>query len=311
MGLKFLVVGAGAVGGYFGGRLFEAGEDVTFLVRPKRRQQLQKTGLVLQSVKGDANLAPPLIEKGETDTFDVILLSTKAYQLENVASDLTPFMHEETVLIPLLNGMEHLETLKRFFKKEAILGGLCFIESTLTPEGYIQHTSSGHRLTFGELDGSQTDRVQNIADAFANTNADVQSSEQILKDMWRKYLFITTLSGITTLFNSPVGPIRASTEGLAFTRLLIQEITTVMQHTDAPIADDFAEKAWGQFMKLSAETKASMQKDIEKGLPVEADHIQGYLLKIAKDYDLDTPYLHTTYTNLKVYEQTRGKDDTR
>lgn len=307
MGLKFLVVGAGAVGGYFGGRLLEAGEDVTFLVRPNRRKQLEQTGLVLQSVKGDAKLDPPLIEKGGTGTFDVVLLSTKAYQLDNVLPDLKGFMHNETVVIPLLNGIGHLDTLDRYFNKATVLGGLCFIESTLTEEGHILHTSSGHRMTFGERSGEMSERVTRIAESFEKTNADVETSVHISEGMWRKYLFIATLASITTLFNCPVGAIRESDEGRAFTYQLIDEIITVMRHTDEPIKDDFADKAWRQFMKLSEETKASMQKDLEKRLPVEADHIQGYLLQLAEKHEVSTPYLQAVYTNLKVYE--RMKDD--
>ncbi|QQK80094.1 ketopantoate reductase family protein [Salicibibacter cibi] len=309
MGLKFLVVGAGAVGGYFGGRLLEAGENVTFLVRSKRRKQLEQNGLVLQSVKGDATLYPPLIEKGEAGTFDVILLSTKAYQLPNVLPDLKDFMHNETAVIPLLNGIGHLDTLDQYFNKDKVLGGLCFIESTLTKDGHILHTSSGHRLSFGERNGKLSERVERIAASFEKTNADVQASIHISEAMWRKYLFITTLSGITTLFNSPVGPIRNSHEGQAFTDQLIEEIVTTMRQTDEPIKDDFADKAWRQFMKVSEETKASMQKDKEKGLPVEADHIQGYLLQIAESNELSTPYLQAVYANLKVYEQMRKDAD--
>ncbi|AXF57830.1 ketopantoate reductase family protein [Salicibibacter kimchii] len=310
MGLKFLIVGAGAVGGYFGGRLLEAGEDVTFLVRPKRRKQLEKTGLVLKSVKGDATLDPPLIEKRETGIFDVILLSTKAYQLDNVLPELTGFMHKETVILPLLNGMEHLETLDRYFNKDVVLGGLCFIESTLTNEGHILHTSSGHRLTVGERNGEMSERVKRIAASFDKTNADVRTSIHISEEMWRKYLFIATLSGITTLFNGPVGPIRDSDEGRAFTHQLIDEIVTVIRHTGEPIGNDFADKAWRQVMKLSDETKASMQKDKEKGLPVEADHIPGYLLRLAEVNECFTPFLQAIYANLKVYDQWR-KDDSR
>ncbi|MBB6449164.1 2-dehydropantoate 2-reductase [Geomicrobium halophilum] len=306
MGVNFLVVGAGAVGGYFGGRLLEAGEDVTFLVRKKRKEQLERTGLVIKSVKGDVTFNdPPLIEKGDSGKFDVILCSTKAYQLEHVLPDLTSFMHEDTVIIPLLNGIQHLDMLTRSFKKEAVLGGLCFIESTLTQEGYIRHTSSGHRLTFGEINGEMTPRVQMIAKTFESTNADVRTSTHIMEDMWRKYLFITTLSGVTTLFNTSVGPIRNSTEGLAFTRRLIQEISSVMQHSDTTNSGHFEEKAWKQFMKLSDETKASMQKDLEKKLPVEADHLQGYLLQLAEKHQVNTPYLKAVYTNLKIYEQSR------
>ncbi|QQK76190.1 ketopantoate reductase family protein [Salicibibacter cibarius] len=309
MGLKFLVVGAGAVGGYFGGRLLEAGEDVTFLVRSKRRKQLEQTGLVLESVKGDAKLDPPLIEKGEAGTFDVVLLSTKAYQLDNVLQDLSSFINEETAIIPLLNGIGHLDTLDDYFNKGAVLGGLCHIESTLTEEGHISHTSSGHRLTFGERNGDMSERVKRIAASFEKSNADVQTSIHISEAMWRKYLFITTLSGITTLFNSPVGPIRKSDEGRAFTHKLIDEIVTVMRHTDEPINNDFADKAWSQFLKLSDETKASMQKDKEKGLPVEADHIQGYLLRLAEKHKCSAPYLQAVYANLKVYEQFRRDVD--
>ncbi|MCY9328265.1 ketopantoate reductase family protein, partial [Bacillus spizizenii] len=210
--MKFLVVGAGGVGGYIGGRLAEKGNDVTFLVRHKRAEQLKETGLVIHSEKGDVSFQPALISAGETGHFDVVIIASKAYSLDQVIDDVKPFIGRESVIIPFLNGYRHYEQLFTAFSKEQVLGGLCFIESALDHKGEIHHTSASHRFVFGEWNGERTERITALEEAFSGVKAEVIISGHIEKDIWKKYLFIAAQAGITTLFQRPLGPI-LETEG--------------------------------------------------------------------------------------------------
>jgi len=308
--MRILVLGAGAVGGYFGGRMAEQGLDVTFLVRERRRQQLEKRGLVINSVHGDFHLPKPklLTANEKAESFDVILLANKAYHLEESMEAVAPYMGEQSVVLPLLNGVAHMEKLWERFGKERVLGGLCYIETTLNAEGDVIQTSKLHTAIFGEWDGGKSERVARIEEAFSGINARFCASENIQQEVWHKYLFINTLSGITTLMNAACGPIAASPYGIELTRQLFEEGAAVMRQLGAPILPDIVDKHMELFCKQNKATKSSMLRDMEKGLPVEADHLQGYLLKRAEELGVSTPLLRIVYNNLKVYEQKREAD---
>lgn len=302
--MRILVLGAGGIGGYFGGRLVEKGEDVVFLVRSGRKKQLEKNGLVIHSVKGDFTFAPKLLIKTDiTQPFDIVLFSTKAYHLEEAISDLMPFVGNNTTIIPLLNGVAHLDSLKKAFGKDKVIGGLCTIETTLNKSGEIVHSSTFDRLVFGELELHETDRIHHIADIFSDTKANFVLSNQITQEIWHKYLLITVMSGITTLMRSPIGPIRESDGGRDYIRNLFKEITVIMRAFKAPIADNIIEEQMKLIDSLSYNFKTSMQRDMEKRLSIEGEHLQGHLLAMAKQFDLEAPYLKTIYQNLKVYEK--------
>jgi 2-dehydropantoate 2-reductase len=302
--MRVLVVGAGAVGGYFGGRLLEKGVDVTFLVRERRKRQLEERGLVIKSVHGDVVLSPTTLQAGEqADDFDVVIFSNKAYHLSEAIRDVKPYVGKKTLILPLLNGMAHMEVLWRKFGRENVLGGLCFIETTLDTEGTIIQSSPSHDVKFGEWSGEMTDRVKALEKLFANCNARFYLSERIATDMWHKYLFITTMSGVTTLFRAPIGPICAGEYGQEILLSLLKEIASVMRAHGAPIDEDIEEKHLALMKQMMPEMKSSMQRDMEKGYMVEADHLQGYLLQLAKEYKIATPLLKAVYHNLKIYEQ--------
>ncbi|MED1409872.1 MULTISPECIES: 2-dehydropantoate 2-reductase [Bacillus] len=302
--MRILVLGAGGVGGFFGGRLVEKGEDVTFLVRSRRKQQLEKKGLVIRSVNGDFSFQPKLITKEDiTAPFDVILFSTKAYHLKEAIVDLKSFVGENTVIIPLLNGMAHLSLLQKEFSEEKVIGGLCFIETTLNSEGDVVQTSAANRLVFGEIKPQDVERMQRISKVFAGTKASFVLSENILQDMWHKYLFITVMSGVTTLMRAPIGPIRESEGGREFIRNVFEESMQIMRAFGAPVKDNIVEEHMKTIDKISYDMKSSMQRDMEKGSFIEGAHLQGYLLELAKQLHIDTPLLEIVYQNLKVYQE--------
>lgn len=301
--MRILVVGAGAVGGYFGGRLAERGEDVTFLVRAGRKKQLEDTGLMIESVKGNLTLTPKTLLAGEeAGPFDLIILSVKAYHLDGAIASFKQYVSEGTAILPLLNGMYHFDRLAAEFGEEKIVGGLCFIESTLDKDGKVIHTSPKHDIVFGERSGEKTERVLKIEGAFHGTNTGYRLSDNINRDNWNKYIFIATLSGITTLMRSPVGPIREVPSSRATLALLLKEIASLAKLAGAPLPEDIEANIMNQIESLAYPMKSSMQRDMEKLVQVEADHLQGFLLEIAKLEGISVPVLEAVYGNLKVYE---------
>ena len=307
--MKILVVGAGAVGGYFGGRLLEKGEDVSFLVREKRRQQLAEQGLIVDSINGSFTLRPNTIIAGESaEPFDVILVSTKAYHLNGVLNSIEAYVGNSTMILPLLNGIAHVEVLQKRFGKDRIIGGLCFVESTLDENGAVLQKSPSHDLVFGELSGEPTERILKLEQAFAGTKANFRRSNNIVQEMWHKYIFITAMSGVTSLMRAPIGPIRETVGGQDILSRFIAEIVEVTRSMGAPVADDIEITTLDRINQLGYEMKSSMQRDMEKGLPTEADHLQGYLYQAAMQKGMDVPILQFIYGNLKVYESAREKE---
>jgi 2-dehydropantoate 2-reductase len=304
--MKILVVGAGAIGGYFGGRLAEKGEDVTFLVRENRKKQLTKTGLKIKSVNGDVELSPRLLIAGETEEkFDVVLVSTKSYQLTAAMEDIRLHIKEDGIILPLLNGVSHMDELIEAFGEEKVIGGLCFIESTLNENGVIVQTSPIHQLVYGERTGEETTRIKRLKSIFEDTKADFILSEDINQDMWHKYVFITAMSGLTSLMESPIGPIRNLESGQRVILEFLNEISLIMKKIDAPIKDDIVDIQYKRINEMNESMKSSMQRDMEKSMPLEAEHLQGYLLGKAREHNLAVPILDTIYTKLALYEKLR------
>lgn len=302
--MKILIVGAGAIGGYFGGRLLEKGEDVTFLVREGRKKKIQQTGLKIQSTHGDLQLQPKLITKTEqSPPFDVVLVSTKSYQLADAIKDIQPFAGEETMILPLLNGISHLEPLVESFGEKRVLGGLCFVETTLAEDGTIVQTSPVHQLVYGERTGEKTERIEKLEQAFTGTKAEFVKSDNINQEMWHKYLFITAMSGITSMMESPIGPIRDLETGQHTIHTLLKELAAIMEKMEAPIQPGIADTQLNRINGMAPGMKSSMQRDIEKLQPTEADHLQGYLLAKAQEMGVAVPVLELIYTKLKLYEQ--------
>ena len=304
--MKILVVGAGAIGGYFGGRLLEKGEDVTFLVRDNRKKQLEKTGLKIESVNGNIELSPRLLLAGETEEkFDVIIISTKSYQLTSAIDDIRLHLKDDGIILPLLNGISHMDELVEAFGEDMVIGGLCFIESTLNEFGSIVQTSPIHQLVYGERTGERSPRIERLKYVFEDSKAEFVLSDDINQDMWHKYLFITTMSGITSLMESSIGPIRKLESGQRIISALLNEITLIMKKINAPIKEDIADIQLKRMNGLNEGMKSSMQRDMEKSLPIEVEHLQGYLLEKAKDHNLSVPILETIYTKLTLYEEFR------
>lgn len=308
--MRVLVVGVGALGGYFGGRLSEAGRDVTFLVRQQRAAQLAKTGLVIRSPRGDAHIPSPRIVTAESlrEPFDLILLSCKAYDLASAADSFAPAVGANTAILPVLNGMKHLDYLGKRFGKAAVLGGQCLISATLDPEGRILHLSDLHLLSFGEQDGSMSPRAEAIASTLSGARFDARTSTAILHEMWEKWAFIATGAGITCLMRAPFGDI--VTAGAAnLTLALYNECCAIAAANGFPSSESTVQRSRSMFTAAGSLISATMMRDIEHKAPVEADHIIGDLIRRGEGQSLNYPLLRIAYAHLKTYEARRKREN--
>jgi 2-dehydropantoate 2-reductase len=306
--MRILVVGAGAIGGYFGGRLLEAGRDVTFLVRPRRAAELARTGLAIRSRLGDIDIAAPptVTATGLAAAFDLVLLSCKAYDLDGAISSFAPAVGPDTAILPLLNGMHHFDILNARFGAERVLGGQCLISTMLDPEGRILHLVDTHSLTFGEQRGQRTARTDAIAATLANARFTLQLSDDILQEMWEKWVFIATTAGITCLMRAAIGDIVAADAADLATSLLEEAAGIAASQGFAPRAA-FLERTRAMITAPGSPITASMLRDIERGAPVEADHILGDLLRRGGDPSRAS-LLRIAYAHAKAYEARRARE---
>lgn len=311
--MRVLVVGAGATGGYFGARLAEAGRDVTFLVRPARAEKLAADGLQLRSPVGDYRIDAPqtvtATDLSKVEPFDLVLLSCKAYDLDTAIDDVAPAVGSGTAVLPILNGMRHLDALDARFGADRVLGGSCSIVATLTKDGEIRQMSELHVFTYGERDGTHSDRVAAIEALMQGVKFQARASDKILLEMWEKWVFLATLAGSTTLMRATIGDIVASAGGSAFIEALIEECRVVAEASgNAPRDKVFA----GARKTLTAERSAmtaSMLRDIENDARIEADHIVGDLIARgeANAPDSPLPLLSLVYTHLQAYQRRRER----
>ena len=306
--MRVLVVGAGAIGGYFGGRMLQAGRDITFLVRPRRAGELASAGLLIKSPHGDVTLkTPPTVQADAIrQKFDVVLLSCKAYDLDDAMKSLAPAVGEGTSIIPLLNGMRHLDVLDAKFGSAQVLGGLCSIAVTLNDKREVVQLQPMQSLGFGERDGKLSDRVRAIAEVFKSGNFGSSASEHVMQDMWEKWVFLASVAASTSLMRATVGNILAAPGGKDFLLGILDESKAVATAEGYPPRAPFLERTRAMLTTEGSPMTASMFRDIQAGLPVEADHVVGDLIARGDAAKVPVPRLRTAYTHLKAYERQRG-----
>jgi 2-dehydropantoate 2-reductase len=306
--MRVLAVGAGAIGGYFGGRLLQAGNDVTFLVRPKRASELSSAGLVIKSPNGDVTLKnPPTVQADKlSEKFDIILLSCKAFDLDDAIKSFAPAVGPQTSIIPMLNGMLHLDILDAKFGSERVLGGLCAIAATLNEQREVVQLQPMQSLNFGERDGKMSDRVRAIAKIMTNGITGAVASENIVQEMWEKWVFLSTLAAATCLMRTSVGNILAAPGGRDFMLGMLDETSAIAKAAGHAPAGPFFERTRGLLTAEGSQMTASMFRDIKAGAAVEADHVIGDLVARGDAAKVPLAKLRTAYTHLKAYEKQRG-----
>ncbi len=305
--MRILVVGAGAVGGYFGGRMLAAGRDVTFLVRPQRAALLAKNGLVIKSPVSDLALPQPptVLSEQLKSSYDLIILSCKAYDLDDAINSFAAAVGEQTMILPLLNGMRHLESLEQRFGKDKVLGGQCAISSTVDAQGAILHLAPMHALTFGERDGRVTERARQVLAAMSGAGFDPQLSENIMQSMWEKWVLLASLAGSTSLMRSSIGDIMEAPDGQQFVLDLLAECSSVATAAGHAPGTGFLQQLRGLLTTAGSPLTASMFRDIENRARIEADQIIGNLIERGRSLGLketSLPLLRLVYTHLKSYE---------
>lgn len=305
--MKILVLGAGGLGGYFGGRLAQGGADVTFLVRPKRAAQLERDGLVIESPTGNARLAVKTVLADSVGPgYDWILFTCKAYDLESAMDAVAPAMDNRCALLPVLNGLAHFEALDTRFGAAQVLGGTAHINAVLRSDGVVVNGDSLNRILFGERDGTKTARIQAIADAFSRTTVEWRLSDDIVQDLWEKVTFLCTLASATCLFRGNIGEIMAAPGGKeAVLRAFEANVQIATREGHAPRAAH-VEGGRARLTDAKGNWTASMLRDLEAGGRTEADHIVGWMLERARRHGVDDTILSAAYTHLKTYEARRN-----
>ena len=272
--MKILVLGAGAIGGYFGGRLVEGGADVTFLVRPARRAQLERDGLRIESTLGRfSRPVQAVLADSLAPAYDVVLLTCKAYDLDSALETIGPGVGSQTAIVPLLNGLAHLERLDERFGRERVMGGTCMIDSTLAKDGTVHHGGTLQRLVFGERDGGTSARAEALCGALAKTTIDWSRADDILQTMWDKLVFLSALAQMTCLFRANVREIMAAPGGRqAMERALAANAEVARGEGHRPTAAGLA-FARARLTDPTGPWSASMLRDLEAGGRSEAEHI--------------------------------------
>jgi 2-dehydropantoate 2-reductase len=309
--LKILVLGAGGTGGYFGGRLHEGGANVTFLVRERRHAQIARDGLRIEAPAASVTLAVNTVLASDIKAeFDIIILACKAYDLESSIAAISPAIHETTCVVPLLNGIAHIDRLDEAFGKARVMGGSCQIAATLTSDGVVKSMAPVHSIVWGARESGQTAAANALGEAFAKTIVDWRISENIMLDMWEKVAFLSTLAGMTCLMRANVGEILATPDGKLLMRQYSDCAIKIAQLEGyAPRPEVLAR--FDSVLNSSGSTlTASMLRDLEAGNDVEADHIVGYMLNKAREHGLDDSIINVAYTHLKAYQNRRasGRD---
>ena len=311
--MRFLVLGAGAVGGYFGGRLAEAKRDVTFLVRGPRATALAEHGLAVESPVGDFRVPVNLATADRVGgPYDVVLLTAKHYDLDSAIEAIRPGMGPDSAVLPLLNGLVHLDRLDAAFGAERVLGGVAYVGASLLPDGSIRHHNRLSGIALGErlmehdrgteAHGGVSERVRAIEEEFASTPVSAPASDNILQEMWEKFVMITAMAGMNCLLRGTVGEIAASDDGVALMTAALAECHSVAAAAGFAPRPQAHERVEAMLTERGSINSASMRQDLEAGGRTEADAILGDMLRRARGFGIATPLLRAAYCHLQVHE---------
>jgi 2-dehydropantoate 2-reductase len=304
--MRALIVGAGSVGGYFGGRLAAAGRDVSFLVRPRRAGELSG-GLIIAS-RGEETVIPgKLLVAGEAGgEFALILLAVKAYQLEVAIEDVAAYVSERSAILPVLNGMRHMDALRARFGTDRVLGGVARIATTLDERGRILDQANFHDLSYGEWSGEVSTRIRAIDQLMKGAGFDARLSTNIEREMWEKWAMLASLGAITCAMDGDIGQVARAAGGSDFVQALLAEVLTTIGAAWRPLSDSFKSQTLSLLTERRSTLTSSMYRDMKAGQRIEADQIIGDLVSRAAAHGVATPLLSAALLRLEVYEQGRA-----
>lgn len=302
--MRIVVFGTGGVGGYFGGRLAQAGEDVTFIARGAMLEALVTRGLRVDSIKGDFSLGRVRATDHPSTAghADVILVCVKAWQVPEVAALMPPMLGPHTIAIPLENGLEAPEQLAAALGREHAGGGLCGIVSFVVGPGHIRHAGIDPFVNFGELDNRRSERLERLREAFVRAGVGVDIPPDIHRTMWSKFLFIAVLSGVGAVTRVPGGVWRTIPEARALAEGAIGEILAIAAARGITLAPDARERTLDRIDALPPDSTASLQRDVLDGKPSELDAQLGAVVRMGRAAGVPTPIFDTLYAALLPQE---------
>jgi len=308
--MRALIVGAGSVGGYFGGRLAAAGRDVTFLVRPRRAAQLAD-GLTIISKGEETRVRAKVVTTGKpAGEFDLILLAVKAYQLDAAIGDFGGHVTSRSMILPVLNGMKHVDILRSRFGSSHVIGGVAKIASTLDEQGRILDQADFHDLAYGEWSREKSSRILALDQFMTGAGFNARLSVDIERDMWEKWALLAGLGAITCLLDGDIGQVARAPGGIDLINGLFGETVAAIDAAWRPLSDRFKAQVLSLLTDRRSGLTSSMYRDMKGGYPVEADQIIGDLVVRATAKGIATPLLSAALTRLRVYEEIRaGRSD--
>jgi len=301
--MRILIVGAGAIGGFYGAHLANAGRDVTFLVRSRRADQLRQTGLQLKSAKGNISLTPKLVTADKVDgAYDIILVAVKAFSLEAVMADMAPAVGPNSMILAPLNGMKHMDLLSARFGKKPVLGCAAKIAVDLDPDGSVNHFAPLEDIAYGEMDGSKSERIAAVDAFMQGAGFTARLVPDIARELWEKWILLSTLGSINCLMRGNIGEVEAAPGGTAFVHQLLDEIVAIVSKVGIAPGPQFLGFAKTVMTTKGAAMTSSMYRDLMKGAPTEADEIVGDLVARGAAAGIAAPMLSAVYANLCVYQ---------
>lgn len=305
--MRYLFLGAGGVGGYFGGRMAEAGREVTFLVRPARAAQLAH-GLKIESPLGDATVpVQTIVEGDDASPVDVIVLACKAHGLHGAIDSLVPHVRNGTVILPLLNGYDHLEALEASFPGAIVLGGAAGISAVLTDDGTVRHLDPDQDIALATRPGQEAHRdlAKTVVSDMSVPGINPSLAGDIDQMMWEKWIFLAAFAASTCLMQGTVGVILAAEGGPAFMRALLDECERTAKAEGHAFSENSVHDYRGILFTEGLPATASMYRDMHAGNPTEADHVIGAMIRRAARNKIATPLLAAAHVCLQVYETAR------
>ena len=301
--MRILVVGAGAVGGYFGVRLHEAGRDVSFLVHSRQAETLRAYGLRIVSPYGDATIEPRLVlASGIAGPYDLILLCVKAYSLETAMNDFAPAVGPNTIILPLLNGMRHLDILARRFADRNVIGGVCLIVAEMDKENRILQLTKTQELVYGERGDELSARIEALHKTMQGAKFDSRVSQSIEQEMWEKWVMLASLGAATCLMRGNIGEIQAVPWGAGIALKILAECSAIAAVCGHPPSSAFVARTEKMMTLPGSTLTSSLYRDLNKKGRVEADQILGDLLDRGRKLGVASPLLEAAYVNLRVYQ---------
>ena len=294
--MNIVVYGAGGVGGFFGGKLAKTGFDVTFVARGETLLSIKQNGLKIKSIEGDFKVFPKVTDNiHDISNPDLIILAVKSWQIEAIAEKLKDIITENTMVLPLQNGADNADRLRAIIPKNNVLAGLCKIVSKIESPGVISHFEYEPQIIFGEFDNAKTERMQHLKSIFDKAGFKNSHAENIQLEIWKKFLFITSVSGLGAITRSVFGDMRESKNIRELLYQTAQEIKAIANAKQIPLEDKHIEGAIAIVDRMKYNTTASMQRDIMEGKPSELQNFNGYIVEQGKLLNIPTPINAFTY----------------